>query len=178
MGPISQAICRQQTHHLMPPQLPIPPRVHHSTRAPTAQRTAREICTDSHSYLQGLFALSGANSRDRIGFHHAYLTERPGAIPATFPNDRLYRYTSVDPYISSPDLRRTVVRTTDHGIAVKITISPIGYPSAERQPPVAVARFGRQGTDPGTLLGKPDQRREFTDNQHCSSLYGLRKSGD
>ena len=98
--------------------------------------------------------MSGANSRDRIGFHHAYLTERPGAIPATFPNDRLYRYTSVDPYISSPDLRRAVVRTTDHGIAVEITISPIGYPSAERQ------------------------RREFTDNQHCSSLYGLRKSGD
>jgi hypothetical protein len=75
--------------------------------------------------VQGLFALSGANSRDRIGFHHAYLTERPRAIPAAFPNDQLYRHTSVDPYISSPDLRRAVVRTTNHGIAVEITISPI-----------------------------------------------------
>jgi hypothetical protein len=61
----------------------------------------------------------------QIAFHRAYRAEHPGTTPASFPNDELFRYISVDPYIPIADLRRAVVRTTDHGNAVEITISAI-----------------------------------------------------
>ncbi len=65
------------------------------------------------------------HDRAQIAFHRAYRAEHPGTTPASFPNDKLFRYISVDPYIPIADLRRAMVRKTDHGVVVEITISAI-----------------------------------------------------
>jgi hypothetical protein len=64
-----------------------------------------------------------SSAQAQVAFHLAYHADHPGAIPASFPNDRLFRYISVEPYIPSSDLRSAIVMKTEHGYAIEITIS-------------------------------------------------------
>ncbi len=55
----------------------------------------------------------------------AYMTERPGTIPAVFPNDQLYTFMTASAHISASELKTASVSQNDEriGVAVRITES-------------------------------------------------------
>ena len=59
----------------------------------------------------------------QLELHLAYMSERPGSKPAHFPNDHLFKFMSVVPYISADALQAAKIVKSPDGVAVEVSIS-------------------------------------------------------